>query len=306
MADKGSETGRMVKYKKETIPIKSLYWDPMNVRQVEPLDDLVQSIKKTGQKSPIIVRPRNKKTYYVTNGWERVQAVARAGLKNVDCHIFTNTVDALIEVERDSIQRPWETYQKINHIRNFYNILTNDQNLTDEKALQFIVKNTSTKTVNRAKNFVEISKLPSLIFSLLKPKDHITEQEWNELEKYSLTVRRKKKVLKPRHVGYIAKFLIFTNTKRKIQTAIEMLSMDNKCFKAFVLEVQGKPSKLPSEIAADFHYGKGGVGIEHIRPGSLDVPKEVKKNIKKECVRRRITIHELIEELLITHFSFSK
>ena len=289
----------MVKPKKKTIPIRLIHLDPYNIREEEPTDELVESIRKTGQRDPIIIRLGEDGKYYVPDGWQRVQAIARAGYDTVRCIVFSNTIDTLREIERASIQRPWETYQKIKHIKNCYDALTNHRGFSDVEAMQWIVENTSIKSEIWAKRYVEISKLPPLVLTLLKPKNHITEQEWEELKKYSLTIKMKQKVLKPRQVGYISTYLRFVPSERKIQTAVEMLSLSSDESKEFVLQVLEEPAKPPLEIAKEFRYG---IEKFYLNPGILIVPQEIKQNVEKTCRIRRIHISQLIEELFELHF----
>lgn len=159
------------------ISVTDLERDKFNVRNVRPDDELVSSIKKTGFKFPVTVRPHPEKNggYLVTDGWQRYQSAVKAGYTHIPCDIYSK-LEAFREAERSSIQNPWTNYQRVKHNACWFGELVND-GYTEKEAMEHITENGSVakKTLRK---YIRIYDLPDDIHVLLKKVKNRSE-DWN-------------------------------------------------------------------------------------------------------------------------------
>lgn len=155
----------------ELVPVSDLERDKFNVRDVNPDEELVSSIEKTGFKFPVTVRPNPEKgsKFLITDGWQRYQSALKAGYTHIPCDIYSK-LEAFREAERSSIQNPWTNYQRVKHNSCWFNELM-EEGYSKREAMNFIVENGSIakKTLRK---YIRIFNLPKDVHVLLKkPKN---------------------------------------------------------------------------------------------------------------------------------------
>jgi ParB/RepB/Spo0J family partition protein len=159
--------------------------DKFNVRDVEPDEELVNSIKKTGFKFPVTVRkhPEKQGKYLITDGWQRYQSGLKAGYSHVPCNIYSK-LEAFREAERSSIQNPWTTYQKIKHNACWFGELLGE-GYSRQEAMNYIEENGSI-TKKTLRKYIRIYNLPEEVHVLLKKIEN-RKENWNQKSIFKYT-----------------------------------------------------------------------------------------------------------------------
>lgn len=279
------------------IPVHRLRLDPLNPRREKPTEELIDSIKKTGLAVPIIVHKKGKH-YLVTGGWQRRQALEKAGIAFAKCEIHPDGLSALKECERTSIQRELTQYQKMKQYVGIYSLLMEEQGKTHKKAIRWISKNTSISEL-WANRYINVATgLPPLVLALLKEKKNITRKEWAGLKLICYTVRQKMHVLGFRKAQTLLK-LPHLSDEDRVKLAIEMMSLNTRESNDLVDYVLAN-TEIPVEQA--IKELKQGKDVYVVYVGSLIVSKEVKVKTEKHCAKRRMGICDFLERYLESRF----
>lgn len=274
---------------------EELMWDPYNPREEEPLDDLVESIRKTGFAEPIIVRPSDDGKFLVTDGWQRAQAGVMAGWRRIPCKIYASPLEALEETDRRGIKREWTKYQKIKFYRNFYDACR-DAGVNHQEALQRITKK-SPAIEQRVLTYLRITRLPPLVQALLKEPKNRTTWEWDQLEKIYHPIRLKRKPLKIGQADAIARYLQRVPPEKQVRAAIGVLGLTTAETIRKIRIISKYPEEDPLEIIRQLDIG---YGIDEILDvGSVIVKLQLKRALLEYCAMRRISLKDFVMELLI-------
>ena len=276
------------------IPVWELELDPYNVREEQPTDDLVESVRKTGFRDAAIVRPSEDRKFLVTDGWQRVQAGVRAGWTEIPCNIYKTPLEALKEANRASIRREWTKYQRIKHYRNYYEACR-EEGMDHWEAVQKTVSD-NPATEQAVMRYLRITRLPPLVQALLKEPKNRTPQEWNQLEKIYYTIRQKRKTLTIGKADAIATYLKNFPPEKQIRAAIGVLGLTDVEARYIIQVISRYPEEDPFEIIQELNMGYSTDEILDI--GLIIVDSELKRDLQEYCSMRRITLKDLMTVLL--------
>ena len=278
------------------IPVWQLKLDPYNVREEQPEEDLVASIRKTGFLNPVIVRAGEGDKFLVTDGWQRVQAGIDAGRTEIPCKICGSALEALKEAKRSSIQRQWTKWEKIKHVRFFYTACQ-EEGMRRDEAVQETVKNNPASEATVLK-YLRITSLPRVIQALLKSPKERDQDEWNELVKYRYNIKVLRMPLGLGVADELAKELSNQFSAKKLtEIAIELLRFDQKKAIRVIRRIAARPKEDPLKIIETERLrGISPKRILHI--GNLVVTSNLREEALKHCYNRRIHLRDLVKELL--------
>lgn len=281
------------------IPVSQLKLDPYNVREEEPTDDLVESIKKTGFREPVIVRldisnEHEKDCFLVTDGWQRVQAGVRAGWTKIPCSIHETALEAMKEANRASIKREWTKYQRIRHYRNYFDAC-NEEGMGYGEAIDNTVKDNPADEQTVLK-YLRITRLPPIVQVLLKKTENRTPQEWSQLEKINYNIRMTKKPLGIGIADAIALYLRNFLPEKQAEVAVGVLGMKEPKAKKAIRLISKKPEADPTDII--YNVEKGYSVDQVLQIGSLIVNPALKNYIQRYCSTRRVTPKDVVRKLL--------
>lgn len=284
------------------MPIGNLAWDPYNPRDEEPIEELVESVRKTGFARAIIIRPGNNEKYLVTDGWQRAQAAVMAGWPCVPYKLYASAPEALEETKREDIKREWTRFQRIKYYRNFYDACR-EIGMNHESTIKRIINKdpASESSIIRYLRITNPLLTPLLVQALLKQPSNRTTNEWDQLEKIYYPIRRKRRILSLGQADAIATYLRNFSTEKKVRAAIGILGMSNAEASRLLSIVSKYPDSDPLEIIEEL---SSGYGIDEILDiGILTVDPKMKYYIRRYCAKRRITVKNFIRELLNNWFS---
>ena len=283
-------------------PIGNLALDPYNPRDEEPIDELVESVRKTGFARAIIVRVGENGKLLVTDGWQRAQAALMAGWSCCPYKLYASAPEALEETKREDIKREWTRFQRIKYYRNFYDACR-EVGMDHESTIKRIVKKdpASESSILRYLRITNPIMTPPLIQALLKQPSNRTTEEWNQLEKIYYPIRRKRRILSLGQADAVATYLRHFSNEKKVRAAIGILGMSNAEARRVLRIVSKYPDEDPIEIIEEL---SSGYGIDEILDiGILTVDPKIKYYIRRHCAMRRITLKDFIRELLANWYS---
>lgn len=283
----------------KTIPVSQLKLDPYNVREEEPTDNLVESIRKTGFREPVIVRPdrsneSEKDCFLVTDGWQRVQAGVRAGWMKIPCSIHETALEAMKEANRASIKREWTKYQRIKHYRNYFDACS-EEGMGYGEAVDTTVKDNPADEQTVLK-YLRITRLPPIVQVLLKKPANRTPQEWSQLEKINYNIRMNKKPLGIGIADAIAQYLRFFLSQKQAEVAVGVLGMKEPKARKAIRLILKNPEADPTDII--YNVEKGYSVDQILQIGSLIVNPALKNYIQSYCSTRRVTPKDVVRKLL--------
>jgi len=283
-------------------PIGILALDPYNPRDEEPIDELVESVRKTGFARSIIVRLGENGKLLVTDGWQRAQAALMAGWSCVPYKLYASAPEALEETKREDIKREWTRFQRIKYYRNFYDACR-EVGMDHEGTIKRIIEKdpASESSILRYLRITNPVMTPPLIQALLKQPSNRTTDEWDQLEKIYYPIRRKRRILSLGQADVIATYLRHFSNEKKIRAAIGILGMSNAEARRVLSIISKYPDEDPLEIIEEL---SSGYGIDEILDiGILTVDPKMKYHIRRYCAMRRIKIKDFIRELLANWYS---
>jgi ParB/RepB/Spo0J family partition protein len=281
------------------IPVSQLKLDPYNVREEEPTDDLVESIKKTGFREPVIVRPdrlneHERDSFFVTDGWQRVQAGARAGWTKIPCSIHKTALEAMKEANRASIKREWTKYQRIKHYRNYFDACI-EEGMDYGEAIDNTVKDNPADEQTVLK-YLRITRLPPIVQVLLKKPENRTLQEWTQLEKINYNIRMSQKPLGIGIADTIAQYIRNFSPRKQSEVAVGVLGMKEPKAKKAIRLISKSPEADPADIIYSVEKGYS-IG-QVLQIGSLIVNPALKNYLQVYCSTRRVTPKDIVRKLL--------
>ena len=311
MAGTRGKTGRMVKrnekssdYVERSVPIEKLYLDLKNPRIEDPSEELIKSVKKDGVKEPLITWQKNENKILICDGWERYQAGIMANLTEFTCHVYTDHLKALKRAKLVSIVKPWTKYQKYKFCKIFYDTCI-EEGMTEEKALQRTINDLPYNEQTIYRYLRVMTDLPSTAQSLLKKPKNRTREEWNKLEHYNISF--KKKILSISVTDAIVQNLKNFSEEKICQIAVDLLGLNATNAKKAIYRVSQNPDIDPFKIITKIVEGYNPETILHV--GKFIVEPELKKAIGKYVSTRLITpkglIKELLEDWFITSGNYS-
>lgn len=278
----------------ELVPLERVERDEYNVRNIKPPESLVESVKKTGFKSPLIVR-ENGGTYLVTDGWERYQAAMQIGLSHVPCEVYENTLRALREARRGSIQTPWTKHQERKHYVNFYD-LCREEGYDHDGALK---KTVNEQDVSRRalKRYIDVFNLPSPVLALLKEPENRTESEWERLARFNPNIKKSTSKLPVKAAAALSKHGEGVSTDRMIEIGVEVLGENGDIAKKIAIDACENPNKPISKIR-EKHLHNLGETQATLGVSSVVVDNEVKDTLKADSRNRRVPLKKVVKEAL--------
>ena len=280
-------------YYYELVSIEKLYLDPKNPRIEDPSKDLLDSVREDGVRKPLITWLKDNDHILICDGYERYQAGIIANLSEIPCHIYKDHLKALKETKIESIVNPWTKYQKCLFCKNVYDACI-EEGMTDEEALQ---KTNEIRPARRStiRRYLRVmNEFPLIAQSLLKKPRNRSKKEWNELESYNISF--KKKILNISIADLIVQTLHDFSEEKICQIAVDLLGLKNVTAKRAIYRISQNPDKDPFEIITKVAKGYNPDRILHI--GSFIVEPTLKKAIGKYISTRLITSKGLVKELL--------
>lgn len=283
------------------ISINLLALDPYNVREEQPTDDLVESIRKYGFRKAVIVWPRPDVPgrFWVNDGWQRVGAGVRAGWTEIPCKIYPTALEAMDAAQIESLQRPWTKYQRIKSYMNYYDACRKT-GMSHSEAIRTTATN-NPGNEDRVERYIRIGELPLAVRALIKQPVERTQSEWNELEKSYSTIRQKTRILGIYVADAISRCLQDFPESKKIEAAIGVLEFNYEEALKVIKLISKYPESSPMEIIQEYKMGYG--PDEMISVGTLIVNPVVRQQIREHCSKRRIYIREFIVELINSWFT---
>jgi len=172
----------------ELVPIEDLTHGMHNPRQVSPSDGLRRSVANQGLEHPLIVHQPDGDQYHITDGWQRYQAAVDAGWEQLPVRVYETAVGALKTTERESLGKPYSTYEWAQFCRSVAAELDADSTRALARQVATHVDNApSTQTITK---YLRVLALPSEIHPLLVDGPPGTERDWQALRHYNPEVRR--------------------------------------------------------------------------------------------------------------------
>ncbi len=292
--------GRMVErngepsdYRYELVSIDKLYLDPKNPRIEDPSKELIDSVRKVGVIKPLITWLNDNDHILICDGYERYQAGIITNLSEIPCHIYKDHLKALKEAKIESIVNPWTKYQKCLYCKNVYDACI-EKGMTDEEAFQKTIKILSARESTIRRYLRVINNFPPIAQSLLKKPRNRSKEEWNELESYNISF--KKKTLNINIADFIIQTLKNFSEEKICQIAVDLLGLKSVRAKRAIYRISQNPDKDPFEIITKVEKGYNPDRILHI--GTFIVEPNLKKAIGKYVSTRLITPKGLVKELL--------
>ena len=277
----------------EIVSIKKLYLDPKNPRIEDPSKELIDSVREEGVKKPLITWLKDNDHILICDGYERYQAGILANLSEIPCHIYKDHLKALKTAKIESIVNPWTKYQKCLFCKNVYDACI-EEGMKDEKALQKTIKILPAREQTIRRYLRVINEFPSIGQSLLKKPRNRSEEEWNELESYNISF--KKKTLSITIADLIIQTLHNFPEEEICQIAVDLLGLNATNAKKAIYRISQNPDKDPFEVITKIREGYN--PDEILRIGSLIIEPKLKKAIGKYVSTRLITPKGLIKELI--------
>ena len=285
--------GKPPKYIYELVPIEKLYLDPKSPQIEDPSKELIDSVRKDGIKKPLITWLKDNDHILICDGYERYQAGIIANLSEIPCHIYKDHLKALKVAKMESIVNPWTKYQKCLFCKNVFDACI-EAGMTDEEALQKTIKILPARESTILRYLRVINEFPSIAQSLLKKPRNRTKEEWNELESYNISF--KKKTLNITIADLIVQTLHDFSEEKICQIAVDLLGLKSVTAKRAIYLISQNPDKDPFEIITKVEKGYNPDRILHI--GNFIVEPNLKKAIGRYISTRLITPKGLVKELL--------
>jgi len=286
----------MVNVEQKDIPIELLDRDPLNPRNEIPTDNLIDSLKKVGFKHPIIVRPTDNGGYYVTNGWERVQAAIKIGFSNVPCEIYPDELSAMKVGRAESIVRGWTKYISMIHINNYYRICR-EQKMSHKKAIERTVSDNDV-TSSTVERYIRIWVLPDSVKSLLKQPKKRTPLEWITLLKYNKNIRRYSTPLTVSMADHLVKYGKDIPEWKLLDIATNILGKQVYEAKKIIREacMNHNIKKPIRDIIDSTKTGHIGPVVLHLP--SVMISSNEKKLIMNYITERRMRLNDFIRDII--------
>ena len=274
--------------------------DRLNVRDRTPPDTLIDSIRKTGLKEPLIVRedPENNDEYLITDGWQRYQSmVYELNWSHVPCDIHDKFF-AFRETERATERTPFTEYEKIRHHGMWFTEEMNDNDITENEAIEKIEANSSVPKSTIRKR-VRIFQLPDKIHAFLKAPENrksplkLTAKHGIRESDGALYVYAAQKIAKAYHNNVF-------DSKRAIEVAAESLKRtDKQVIEKGISECKTNPDSDVKEIFEEVvdRYKNPNRSQQAISAGTVYLGKDA-ETIHKYCIEERVDLNKVVKEAL--------
>lgn len=286
----------------KVISIDNLFLDSLNPREEYPSDALIESVAKIGFRTPVIVRPsQSNQCYYVTDGWERVQAGIKAGYTEVPCVIYEDSLIALREARACSIVNEWTKYQLIQHVVNTYNECIK-RGMSNAEAIERVSldNDVSDETVRR---YLHVWKLPDIVKALLKQPRERSDEEKSTLKSLNRNIDRYNPI-GVTVLSVLADYMNEVTEDRLLEIVVNILDLKaitaKKVIKLACTTDNYKPVRdIINEVSTGHKYPS----VFNL-PNTVFLAPEDKKIIVNYMSKQRIYPNDLIKDLL-TDFAWS-
>lgn len=290
---------------RKSIPIEFLDLDPLNPRDEPPTDSLIDSLRKVGIKHPITVRPADNGGFYVTNGWERVQAALKVGFDSIPCEIYPDELSAMKAGRADSIVREWPKYTYMVHVNNYYTVCREKYGMDHEGAVEKTVSDNDI-THSTVERYIRVWSLPDSVKALLKPPEKRLPTEWIILSKYNRNIRRHSSPLHVSVADYIVRYGSGLPEERLLDIATNVIGKEVHEAKKIVREAcrEHNLKRSIGDVIDGAKTRHTGFVVFHLPGVILSI--EEKKYILEYITRRRIKLNDFLRNLLKEFVSSSK
>lgn len=290
---------------RKDIPIDLLDRDPLNPRDEPPTDNLIDSLKKVGFKHPIITRPTGNGRFYVTNGWERVQAALIVGFDRVPCEIYPDELSAMKAGRADSIVREWPKHTHMIHINNYYTVCREKYEMDHKSAVEKTVSDNDI-THSTVERYIRVWSLPDSVKALLKQPKKRLPTEWIILSKHNRNIRRHSSPLHVSVADYIVKYGSDLPEWNLLDIAANVIGKEASEAKKIVREACREHNRKKS--IGDIIDGTKtrSTGFVVLRLSGVMLSFDEKKYILEYIAKRRIKLNDFLRNLLREFIASSK
>lgn len=281
----------------ELVSVDKLKHGEHNPRRVTPSEALKQSIANDGIAHPLVVRPDPEEdTYHITDGWQRYQAAIKAGMEYLPVIIYETPVEALTATEKESIDRPWTTYDWAQ----FYKSLADELGEPDES--RHSIANKVAQITNKARTkttvlrYIDVLSLPEEIHPLLNEGPSGTSQQWAALKNYNPDVRQYGS-LRWQTAKEIARCPESVSDSRKIGIgAMAVVFEDSSQAKEFIGKALRQPDTNLDTIRKQVQLGESYSQYLRIPRTNLKLDNEEKQAVIEYCRRNRLSLSTIIKD----------
>lgn len=280
------------------IPIDKIQRDPLNPRNEQPTEELIESLKKVGYKSDLTVRENGNNTFLATDGWERVQGGIIANLKSVPCKVYDDSLEALEATRAVSINRNWTKLDYITHIHNYY-VECRKKGMSHHKSLnKTVAKNDiSQESVMR---YIRIWKLPNSIKILLKEPKKRSRAEWKIITKDNSNIKKYKKILPITIADLLSINRFKVSEERLLEIATNVVGKKNYMAKKIICQAI-KPynsDKSIRDIIDMVRTNKTCSDVLNL-PTCISLKNGQKNILLNYLSKRRIKLNDFVSKLII-------
>lgn len=283
----------------ELIGADELAWDAeYNVRKAVPSTELIESIRSTGIKYALTVRPApDRDIYLIADGWQRYQAGVQVGYETLPCDVY-ETERALVEARRASINDEWTLEETIKHHVSVYQRYR-EQGLSKQEAIE---RTTDTHEIHQSTlwRYRRAYALPPLARSLLKPPEKRTDDEWQQLQKFDPEIKRYQSRLPIDVAARLGKLYTTCDLEEKqvIETAVVLLGVETDIALAVIDGLEPNPDRNPEELlTSELVTDTTTNGVIRL-PQSIVTDEEIKGALERHCQQTRRPLADVITELL--------
>lgn len=284
----------------ELVLLDDLTWGESNVRNVEPSDELQNSIDRHGFKYAVTAFLREDGMFELTDGWQRYQSAFNLSIKHIPINVYETKREAMKHARLSSLNREWTQYNTMYHyVEDYQTGREIGESHDDAMASTAERGDISKRTLER---YITIFKLPLDVHQLIREPDNRIEERLKHLERYSkgkVNLLTTEDRLSSRAAYDLAENAELVTESRVKTIACAVFSLKEQYEKEVIRRATEETprknvEKIVREVLSESQKNDGRIRLN----GSLNTRPEVEDMTRTYLTNTRIDIYTHLKKLL--------